>query len=330
MSKIQVGIIGAAGYTGGELLRILINHPDVEIGYVQSDSNAGNPIGSIHADLFHVENLRFISEVEEEIDVIFLCKGHGESVKILQSGKIGKTQKIIDLSQDFRLNDSYPEIQQEFGEFIYGLPELNRSEIVKAKNIANPGCFATCLQLGLIPLAKNELIKDDIHISAITGSTGAGQKLSPTSHFSWRNNNMSVYKAFTHQHLEEIRQSLKKTDPTIGNNLFFIPYRGNFTRGIIATMYLKTEVAVETVKKDYSEFYQEHPFVHLSESNIDLKQVVNTNYCQLFIDKVEDQLMVISTIDNLVKGASGQAVQNMNLMCGLEETTGLKMKGLAF
>lgn len=330
MSKIQVGIIGAAGYTAGELLRILINHPDVEICYVQSDSNAGNPIGSVHADLFHVENLRFISEIEEEVDVVFLCKGHGESVKILQSGKISKTQKIIDLSQDFRLNDSYPEIQEEFGKFVYGLPELNRSEIVKARNIANPGCFATCLQLGLIPLAKNKLIKDDIHISAITGSTGAGQKLSPTSHFSWRNNNMSVYKAFTHQHLKEIRQSLKKADPTISNNLFFIPYRGNFTRGIIATMYLKTDAAVETVKKDYLEFYKEHPFVHLSESNIDLKQVVNTNYCQLFVDKVEDQLMVISTIDNLVKGASGHAVQNMNLMYGLDETTGLKIKGLAF
>lgn len=330
MSKIQVGIIGAAGYTAGELLRILINHPDVEIRYIQSDSNAGNPVGSVHSDLFHIRDLSFVSDIKEEVDVVFLCKGHGESFKILQSGEIPKSNRIIDLSQDFRLNDSYPEIQKEYGHFVYGLPELNRSEIINAKNIANPGCFATCLQLGLIPLAKNELINADIHISAVTGSTGAGQKLSPTSHFSWRNNNMSVYKAFEHQHLKEIRQSLSKADPNIKNNLFFIPYRGNFTRGIIATIYLSIKADVEKVKQEYSDFYKGHPFVRISESNIDLKQVVNTNYCQLFIDKFKDNLMVISTIDNLVKGASGQAVQNMNLMCGLEETTGLKLKGIAF
>lgn len=330
MSKIKVGIIGAAGYTAGELLRILINHPDVEIVYVQSDSNAGNAIGSVHTDLFHVENLRFAPDIDDSAELVFLCKGHGESVKILQSGKIDNATRIIDLSQDFRLSDSFPEIQKEYGKFIYGLPELNRSEIVNAENIANPGCFATCLQLGLLPLAKKGLIKDDVHISAITGSTGAGQKLSVTSHFSWRNNNMSVYKAFTHQHLKEIRQSLKKTDPEFNQDLLFIPYRGNFTRGIIATMYLKTEASSESVKKDFAEFYKDHPFVHSSDSNIDLKQVVNTNYCQLFINKIEDRLMVISTIDNLVKGASGQAVQNMNLMYGLDETTGLRIKGIAF
>ncbi len=330
MSKIKVGIIGAAGYTAGELLRILINHPDVEIVYVQSDSNAGNPIGSVHADLFHVENLRFVRDIEDNAELVFLCKGHDESFKILQSGKIDNGIKIIDLSQDFRLKDSYPQVQKKYGTFIYGLPELNRSEIVSAKNVANPGCFATCLQLGLLPLAKKGLIEEDVHISAITGSTGAGQKLSPTSHFSWRNNNMSVYKAFTHQHLKEIRQSLKKADPEFNQNLLFIPYRGNFTRGIIATMYLKTEASLESVKKDFREFYKDDAFVHINDSNIDLKQVVNTNYCQLFIDKIEDHLMVISTIDNLIKGASGQAVQNMNLMYGLEETTGLKIKGIAF
>lgn len=330
MSKIQVGIIGAAGYTAGELLRILINHPDVEIRYVQSDSNSGNPVGSVHHDLFHVQNLNFVSDIGEEVDVVFLCKGHGESVKILQTGELPKSNKIIDLSQDFRLRDSYPEIQKDYGKFVYGLPELNRSEIIHAKNIANPGCFATCLQLGLIPLAKNGLINADIHISAITGSTGAGQKHSTTSHFSWRNNNMSVYKAFKHQHLKEIQQSLSSADPNFNSNLFFIPYRGNFTRGIIATMYLNTDADVEKVKQQYSDFYDKHPFVHISESEIDLKQVVNTNYCQLFIEKYDENLMIISTIDNLVKGASGQAVQNMNLLCGLEENTGLKLKGIAF
>lgn len=330
MSKIKVGIIGAAGYTAGELLRILINHPNVEIVYVQSDSNAGNAIGSVHTDLFHVQDLRFVSDIKDNADLVFLCKGHGESVKILQSGKIDKAVRIIDLSQDFRLNDSYPEIQKEFGRFIYGLPELNRSEIVNAQNVANPGCFATCLQLGLLPLAKNGLIREDVHISAITGSTGAGQKLSTTSHFSWRNNNMSVYKPFTHQHLKEIKQSLIKADPELNQDLLFIPYRGNFTRGIIATMYIRTKASLDAVKEYYTAYYEDHPFVHISDSNVDLKQVVNTNYCQLFIDKTEDHLMVISTIDNLVKGASGQAVQNMNLMFDLDETKGLKIKGISF
>ncbi len=329
MSRIKVGIIGAAGYTAGELLRILINHPHVEIVYVQSDSNAGNPVGSVHTDLFHVENLYFVSEIKDNAELVFLCKGHEESFKILQSGKIDNEVKIIDLSQDFRLKESHPELQMKFGRFIYGLPELNKPEIVTAKNIANPGCFATCLQLGLLPLAKKGLIRDDVHISAITGSTGAGQKFSVTSHFSWRNNNMSVYKAFTHQHLKEIGQSLKKADPEYSHDLLFIPYRGNFTRGIIATMYLKTEAPLESVKGNFEEFYKDDPFVHISDTNIDLKQVVNTNYCQLFIDKIEDRLMVISTIDNLIKGASGQAVQNMNLMYGLDETTGLRIKGIA-
>ncbi len=330
MSKIKVGIIGAAGYTAGELLRILINHPDVEIVYVQSDSNAGNPIGSVHADLFHVENLSFVSDIEDNAELVFLCKGHDESLKILQSGKIDKAVNIIDLSQDFRLKESHPEVQSKFGTFIYGLPELNKAEIISAKNVANPGCFATCLQLGLLPLAKKRLIEEDVHISAITGSTGAGQKLSATSHFSWRNNNVSVYKAFKHQHLKEIRQSLIMADPEFNQDLLFIPYRGNFTRGIIATTYIKTSASIGSVKKDFAEFYEDDPFVHISDLNIDLKQVVNTNYCQLFIDKIEDHLMVISTIDNLVKGASGQAVQNMNLMYGLDETTGLKIKGIAF
>jgi len=330
MSKIKVGIVGAAGYTAGELLRILIHHPEVNIAYVQSDSNAGNSINSVHNDLFFRSDLKFSSAIEENVDVVFLCKGHGESVNILKSGIIEKGTKIIDLSQDFRLSESHMEIQDEFGAFVYGLPELNKFEIKSAMNIANPGCFATCLQLGLIPLAKNQLLSQNVHISAITGSTGAGQKLASTSHFSWRNNNMSVYKPFTHQHLKEIKQSIEQLDPNFNNELLFIPYRGNFTRGIIATMYINTGASKEEIDQMYTDFYQDAPFVQISASNIDLKQVVNTNYGLLYLQKIEDKLMVISIIDNLIKGASGQAVQNMNLMFGLEETTGLNFKGTAF
>jgi N-acetyl-gamma-glutamyl-phosphate reductase len=288
------------------------------------------PIDTVHKDLFFASGLKFCSEVDEKADVVFLCKGHGESVDILKSGMIEKDIKIIDLSEDFRLIESYPEIKQEHGSFIYGLPELNGSEILSAKNIANPGCFATCLQLGLVPLAKNQLLSGDVHISAITGSTGAGQKLTSTSHFSWRNNNMSVYKPFKHQHLKEIRQSLKQLDPDFNNELFFIPYRGNFTRGIIATMYLNIEASQKEIDRMYKEFYREAPFVQISDTNVDLKQVVNTNYGLLYIRKIDNTLMIISVIDNLIKGASGQAVQNMNLMFGLDETTGLKLKGTAF
>ena len=330
MSKIKVGIIGAAGYTAGELLRILIHHPEVEISYVQSDSNADKPIDTVHKDLFFASGLKFSSEIDDRVDAVFLCKGHGESINILKSGTIEKDVKIIDLSQDFRLVKSNPEIQKEYGSFIYGLPELNRSDILSAKNIANPGCFATCLQLGLIPLAKNQLLSGDVHISAITGSTGAGQKLATTSHFSWRNNNMSVYKPFKHQHLKEIRQSLKQLDPDFNNELFFIPYRGNFTRGIIATIYLSTETSQEEIDGMYEDYYRDAPFVQIRETNVDLKQVINTNFGLLYLRKIDNSLMIISVIDNLIKGASGQAVQNMNLMFGLDETTGLNLKGSAF
>jgi N-acetyl-gamma-glutamyl-phosphate reductase len=330
MSKIKVGIIGAAGYTAGELLRILIHHPEVEIAYVQSDSNADSPIDTVHADLFYVSGLNFCHEVKEKADVVFLCKGHGQSVNILNSGIIDKNIHIIDLSQDFRLEESNPEMQQEYGLFVYGLPEMNKPDIRTAKNIANPGCFATCLQLGLLPLAKSKLLTQDVHISAITGSTGAGQKLTPTSHFSWRNNNMSVYKPFTHQHLMEINQSLKKLDPDFKKRLLFIPYRGNFTRGIIATMYLSTTASQDEIDQMYNGYYRDAPFVQISRKNIDLKQVVNTNYGLLYLEKIDNQLMIISVIDNLIKGASGQAVQNMNLMFGLDESTGLNIKGTAF
>jgi N-acetyl-gamma-glutamyl-phosphate reductase len=330
MSKIKVGIIGAAGYTAGELLRILLHHPEVEISCIQSDSKPGQLVSTVHTDLFYASGLKFSSSLDQPADVIFLCKGHGESVNILRSHKFDKNIHIIDLSQDFRLKNAYPKIQEEYGKFVYGLPELNKADIQSAKNIANPGCFATCLQLGMLPLVKNQLLQQDIHISAITGSTGAGQKLATTSHFSWRNNNMSVYKPFTHQHLKEIKQSLLQTDPDFHREILFIPYRGNFTRGIIATMYVKSPVLREEALKMFRVYYRDHPFVNINDSNIDLKQVVNTNYCQLHLQKIGDYLIVISIIDNLVKGASGQAVQNMNLMFGLGETTGLHLKSTAY
>jgi len=330
MSKIKAGIVGAAGYTAGELIRIFLHHPQAEILYLQSDSNADQPIHVVHNDLFYISELKFCAAIEEKADVVFLCKGHGESAPILQSGIIDKRTRIIDLSEDLRLTGSYPEVRNEYGPFVYGLPELNKTDIISARNIANPGCFATCIQLGLLPLAKNKLLSDDVHISAITGSTGAGQKLTSTSHFSWRNNNMSVYKPFRHQHLKEILQSLKQLDSDFSQQLLFIPYRGNFSRGIIATMYMPTSASQDEIEGVYAEYYREAPFVKISASNIDMKQVVNTNYCQLYIEKIDNNLMVISTIDNLVKGASGQAVQNMNLMFGLEETAGLHLKGTAF
>ncbi len=330
MSKIKVGIIGAAGYTAGELIRILIHHPHIEISYIQSDSSSGKPIGSVHQDLFYVEGLNFTNSVADDVDVIFLCKGHGESVNSLNLLDIDMNTKIIDLSQDFRLSNSHPEIFEKYGPFIYGLPELNKSSIVNAKNIANPGCFATCIQLGLLPIAANKILNSDVQISAITGSTGAGQKLSVTSHFSWRNNNISVYKPFQHQHLKEIKQSLVQLDPAFSHDLNFIPYRGNFTRGIIASMYLKTSTSLIEAADMYNDYYSSSPFVKISTDNVNLKQVVNTNYCQLHLEKSGDYLLIVSTIDNLIKGASGQAVQNMNLLFGFEESEGLNLKGIAF
>lgn len=331
MSKITAGIIGAAGYTAGELLRILINHPDVDIGYLQSDSMAGRSLASVHKDLFHLSDKKFTKDVQgNETDVVFLCKGHGESVKILESGMVNRNARVIDLSQDFRIKDASPEIQNIYGDFIYGLPELNKKDIRTAKCIANPGCFATCLQLGLLPLAYQHLLKDEIHISAITGSTGAGQNLTDTSHFSWRNNNMSVYKPFNHQHLSEVRQSIMQLYPGFDKEILFIPYRGNFTRGIIATIYIRTDLQEEKIRQIYDDYYADEPFVFVSEVNIDLKQIVNTNFCQLYLMKSGDHLLIISTIDNLLKGASGQAVQNMNLMFGLPESKGLYLKSTAF
>jgi len=330
MNKLKVGIIGGAGYTAGELLRILLHHPDVEISFVQSESHAGQPVSDVHQDLFYVKNLKFSRTAEQPADVCFLCKGHGESVRLLQENQIKAGHKIIDLSEDFRLPGAHPEIQGKFGHFVYGLPELNRTEIRKAANIANPGCFATCIQLALLPIAQAKKISEEVHVSAITGSTGAGQSLTPTSHFTWRNNNLSVYKPFKHQHLAEIYQGLEKLQENLTGRIHFIPYRGNFTRGIIATLYMRTDMGGPEIQDLYNDYYGNEFFVNLSPVYPNLKQVVNTNFCVLYVQKIEDRMMIISVIDNLLKGASGQAVQNMNLVFGLQEDKGLNLKGSAF
>ncbi|MCR6637929.1 MAG: N-acetyl-gamma-glutamyl-phosphate reductase [Sporocytophaga sp.] len=323
MKKIKVGIVGGAGYTGGELLRILVFHPSVEIAFVHSNSNAGNPISQVHTDLLGVTDLKFSSTLSDAIDVLFLCVGHGDAAKFLAGNKIASTIKIIDLSQDFRLD-------KEGNDFVYGLPELQRDKIKKGHHIANPGCFATCIQLGLLPLASKGLIQDEVHISAITGSTGAGQSLSGTSHFSWRNNNMSIYKAFNHQHLKEIKQSLRILQPGMDKAINFIPFRGDFTRGIFATLHVKSTLTQEEAYALYENYYASHPFTHVSKVNPDLKQVVNTNNTIIYIEKHDNYLLIVSMIDNLLKGASGQAVQNMNLLFGLEETEGLRLKAASF
>jgi len=338
--KIKAGIIGGAGYTGGEMLRILVNHPSVEIAFVNSTSNSGNLVSDVHTDLIGDTDLRFTDSVNfDELfeaspsggglegAVLFLCVGHGDAKKFLAANPINEDIKIIDLSQDFRLAAN---AKFEKREFVYGLPELNRDQIKTAKNTANPGCFATCIQLGLLPLAAKGLLKSEVHINATTGSTGAGQSLSTTSHFSWRNNNLSIYKAFEHQHLNEIGESLAQLQPSISEALNFIPQRGAFTRGILASMYLESDLSLEEAQAIYEDYYSDHPFTHVSRKNIDLKQVVNTNKALIHVEKHGNKLFIISTIDNLLKGASGQAVQNMNLMFGLEENFGLKLKAAYF
>ncbi|MDQ1141303.1 N-acetyl-gamma-glutamyl-phosphate reductase [Pedobacter agri] len=339
-NKIKAGIIGGAGYTGGEMLRILINHPNVEIAFVNSTSNAGNLISDVHTDLIGDTDLRFTDRTDfEELfnsplsggdlgeTVLFLCVGHGDAKKFLSANPVNDNIKIIDLSQDFRL---IANAKFENRDFVYGLPELNRGKIKSAHNIANPGCFATCIQLGLLPLAAKGLINAEVHINATTGSTGAGQSLAATSHFSWRNNNLSIYKAFEHQHLNEIGESLLQLQPALSETLSFIPQRGDFTRGILAAMYLESDLTLEEAQTIYEDYYNAHPFTHVSRKNIDLKQVVNTNKALVHVEKHGNKLFIISIIDNLLKGASGQAVQNMNLMFGLEETAGLRLKAAFF
>ncbi|KOY84694.1 N-acetyl-gamma-glutamyl-phosphate reductase [bacterium 336/3] len=320
MNKIRIGIVGGAGYTAGELLRVLVFHPFVEIVFVHSKSNAGKFIYEVHDDLLGDTQLSFSSEYHTDIDVVFLCVSHGEAKNIIE---VFKHTKIIDLSHDHRLKSSNHQ-------FVYGLPELQKETIKQAQYIANPGCFATAIQLALLPLAEKQLLKTDIQVFCTTGSTGAGQSLSETSHFSWRQNNLSVYKAFTHQHLAEIEQSVQQLQNTFEHEIQIIPQRGAFTRGIMACLTMNLELELEEIQNIYIQKYQDEPFVWVSQKNIHLKQVVNTNKCLLYIEKHENNLMIISIIDNLLKGASGQAVQNMNLMFGLDETTGLKLKSTAF
>lgn len=324
--SIAVGIIGGAGYTGGELLRILINHPSAQILFVHSKSQAGKPVYSTHTDLLGDTDLLFTDAPLAEllaggVDVLFLCSGHGESAKFLAQNDIPDSVKIIDLSTDFR---------DESNSFVYGLPELQRHRIQQATKIANPGCFATSIELALLPLAKAGLLTDDVQVSAVTGSTGAGQALSNTTHFTWRNNNVSIYKAFTHQHLKEIRQSLTSLQPGFEKAINFVPYRGDYTRGIMANVYTPFAGSLDEAQQLYVDYYAEHPFTHVSFAPIDVKQVVNTNKAFIYLEKHDGQLLISSIIDNLTKGASGQAVQNMNLVFGLPEETGLRLKAVAF
>ncbi|HKJ68038.1 MAG TPA: N-acetyl-gamma-glutamyl-phosphate reductase [bacterium] len=321
---VRVGIVGGAGYTGGELIRIVHHHPGAQIAFIHSRSNAGTPVDEVHRDLLGDVDLIFTDTVEEEVDVIFLCLGHGHSREFLEDHPMPDPVKIIDLSQDFRLGFSGDR------PFVYGSPELHREAVRSARNIANPGCFATGIQLGLLPLAEEQLIHGEVQVSAITGSTGAGHNPRPTTHFSWRSNNISVYKAFSHQHLAEITQSLRQLQPDFDHDINFLPFRGNFTRGIFSTLHLKCEIQEEEAIVLFQEYYATHPFVYIAGHQPDLKQVVNTNKCILFLEKHGDNLLIISILDNLVKGASGQAVQNMNLLFDLDETAGLHLKPSAF
>lgn len=330
MEKIKIGIIGGAGYTGGELIRLLLNHPGANISYIHSRSNAGKPVNTVHQDLLGETNLQFTDDLSllknDSLDLLFLCLGHGESKTFLAGNPVSGPTKLIDLANDFRL-----EAQSSFGDrqFVYGLPELNRQQIRLAQNIANPGCFATAIQLGLLPLAKAGLLTD-IYTTGITGSTGAGQSLSTTSHFSWRANNIQAYKTLTHQHLDEIGESLLQLQPLNDVDLSFVPWRGDFTRGIFISSTLHCDLSIEELNLLYAEFYSGHPFTQLSKDPIFMKQVVNTNKAVIQLEKAGSKLVVHSALDNLLKGACGQAVQNMNLLFGFDETTGLKLKANYF
>lgn len=324
---INVGIIGGSGYTAGELIRILMYHPKVNIDFVYSTTNAGKPLSVAHHDLMGDIEMNFTDEINPNVNVVFLCLGHGKSISFLKENQFAGHTKIIDLGNDFRLNK---DAHFEGKDFVYGLPEINKSEIKKADYIANPGCFATAIQLALLPLAKNNLLNNDVHINATTGSTGAGVSLSETSHFSWRNNNFSHYKAFEHQHLGEITESLVQLQDDFESELLFIPNRGDFPRGIFATLYTKSDDSLETLVAKYEDFYKNEPFVTVTTTNINMKQVVQTNKCIISLLKKGNRVLITSIIDNLTKGASGQAIQNMNLMFGLEETTGLHLKPSGF
>lgn len=321
---IKAGIIGGAGYTAGELIRLLLNHPDVDLVWVNSNSNAGNPVSQVHQGLIGETDLVFTSETPfDQVNVVFFCTPHGESRKFMEAHAIPEDLKIVDLSQDYRIADGEHD-------FIYGLPEVNRKYIIRGRHVANPGCFATAIQLALLPLAKNLLLNSDINITAITGSTGAGVKPSATSHYSWRNDNISVYKPFKHQHLAEIKQTLKGLQNSFNSEINLIPVRGCFSRGIFVAAYLDCPVELSEIKKLYEDYYDDHNFTFISDKMPDLKDVVNTNKCIIHLEKEGDKLLIISVIDNLLKGASGQAVHNMNLLFGLHERVGLQLKASAF
>ena len=320
---IKVGILGAAGYTGGELIRLLLNHPEAEIVFANSESNAGNLVSDVHEGLIGDTDLKFTDEMPfDQVDVVFFCFGHGKSEQFLKEHSIPASVKIIDLAQDFRIKGDH--------DYVYGLPEINKTAIQKAQHVANPGCFATAIQVALLPAAKMGLLEKDVAVNAITGSTGAGQKPGATTHFSWRNNNLSIYKAFTHQHLAEIKQSLVQVQGSLDADIDFIPYRGDFARGIFCTAVIKTQTEGSDIVAAYKDFYKEAAFTHYSDKAIDLKQVVNTNKALVHVDCFEGKVLVTSAIDNLLKGAVGQAVQNMNLMFGLDESSGLRLKASAF
>ena len=320
---IKVGILGAAGYTGGELIRVLLNHPEAEIVFANSESNAGNLLSNVHEGLLGETEQRFTDEMPfEDVDVVFFCFGHGKSEQFLKEHTIPEHVKIVDLAQDFRIKGSH--------DYVYGLPETHREAIRRAQHVANPGCFATCIQLAMLPALKAGIISGDIHVNGITGSTGAGQKPGATTHFSWRNDNCSVYKTFTHQHLLEINQTVQELAPGYAGRVLFIPQRGCFARGIFVTAYAKCDKPLEDVQQIYADYYKDAAFTHFVTKSPDMKQVVNTNKAVVYVERFEDQLLMISCIDNLLKGAVGQAVQNMNLMFGIDETAGLRLKASAF
>ena len=320
---IRIGILGAAGYTGGELIRVLLNHPEANLVFANSESNAGNLVSDVHEGLTGDTLLRFTDQMPfDEVDVVFFCFGHGKSEAFLKEHTIPERVKIIDLAQDFRIKGSH--------DYVYGLPEVNHEAIAQARHVANPGCFATAIQLALLPAAYLNLLKEDVSVNAITGSTGAGQKPGATTHFSWRTDNISIYKPFQHQHIAEIRQSLQQVQGYLEADIDFIPYRGNFARGIFCTAVVRTPAPLEDIAEAYKDFYREAAFTHVSDSPVDLKQVVNTNKALVHVEKYGNKLLVTSVIDNLLKGAVGQAVQNMNIMFGLDQQTGLRLKASAF
>lgn len=321
---IKIGIIGGAGYAAGELIRVLLNHPQAEIVFVNSNSNAGNLLSEVHEGIYGETNLRFTDRLPfEDVDVLFLCLGHGKSKQFLEEHAVPDGVKIIDFAQDFRL-------RAEGNDFVFGLPELQRDAIRKARHIANPGCFATCIQLGLLPLASEGLLKGIVSVNAITGSTGAGVRPSETTHFSWRTGNLSIYKAFRHQHVPEILQSVLQLEPSFDGQIEFLPYRGDFPRGIFATIVVRSDAEQECIDNVYHRFYADAPFTFYTTRPVDMKQVVNTNKCLVHAERIDDKLLITSCIDNLLKGAAGQAVENMNLIFGLPQDTGLHLKSVAF